>query len=172
MDTLTPDMPDSIPVIVAAPRRRWYQRRWVRLTILAAVVLIAASAATTAVLAARHHPAPHRPAAVAPAVPTPDQVLTRDGYTPMGSMTRQELLDQAPTPAIRQILQPLVDGTSSIGTRGNASEIVIPVTPAGRTVLNNPAMLGNIAYSSGDGSTAQFAGPYLVITSPTGNSGG
>lgn len=102
-------------------------------------------------------------------MPTADQVLTRDGYTPMGSMTKTELIAQAPSDT-GQILQPLVNGTSSVGTKGNAAEIVIPITPAGRTVLDNPAMLRQMAASSGgSGSTARFAGPYLVITDPSGN---
>jgi hypothetical protein len=163
------------PAAAVAPRRP-RRRRWPWLLVIAVLAVVIGGGAAAYMTAGTHHPAKPRSSASAPAVLTPDQILARDGYTPVGEMTKQELLNNAASPAEAQMLQPFVNGngTTVVGSNGNAGEVVIPVTPAGKTVLDNPAMLARIAAGSGGSAqaTARFVGPYLVITDPQAGSSG
>ena len=46
-------------------------------------------------------------------------------------------------------------------------EVVIPITPAGKQLQNNPAMLRDSAHGADPAATARFVGPYLVVTGPS-----
>jgi hypothetical protein len=158
----------------AVPPRRPRRRRWLWLLVIAVLAAVIGGGAVAYMTAGTHHPAKPRASAAAPAVLTPDQILARDGFTPVGEMTKQELINNANSTDVAQLLNPVVDGTTVVGQNGNAGEVVIPISPAGVIVMNNPAMLHRIAAGSGGsaGTTARFVGHYLVITDPQAGSSG
>jgi hypothetical protein len=78
----------------------------------------------------------------------------------------------APTPAGRPdgaAFAGIIAGTSAVGINGDMQEVVVPITPAGKQLLNNPAMLRDIAHGADPAATARFVGPYLVVTGPSGS---